>query len=69
VSNPLTVKQVAERWCVSRSIVYALVANGVIPHIRVGLGRGTIRISQEDVDRYEKERNRDDAHAYAEHFA
>lgn len=65
----LTVKQLAERWSVSRSIVYALVAGGVLPHVRVGLGRGTIRIEEAAVTEYEKKHSRDDEQSYAEHFA
>ena len=65
----LTVAQVATRWRVSRSIVYALVAGGQIPSIRVGLGRGTIRITEADADAYLKKNARDDVQHYAEHFA
>jgi len=60
VQRPLSVKQVADRWSVSRSIVYALVSNGIIPHVRVGIGRGTIRIAEEAVIEYEKKNSRDD---------
>jgi excisionase family DNA binding protein len=69
MKNPLTVKQLAARWGVSRSAVYALVAAGEIPHVRVGLGRGTIRVAQEDADEYEKKIRRDDAKLVSEHFA
>jgi len=48
----LTVKQAAERLGVSRALVYALVAAGKIRHERHGLGRGTIRISDEDLEVY-----------------
>lgn len=69
MKNPLSVKQVAGRWGVSRSIVYALVASGALPHVRVGLGRGTIRVEAEDADRYEQQKKRDDERVFAEHFA
>jgi excisionase family DNA binding protein len=65
----LTVQEVADRWCVSRSTVYALVANGALPHVRVGVGRGTIRIAEKDADDYLEKSSRDDAKTYAEHFA
>lgn len=65
----LTAKQVADRWRVSRSAVYALVAAGELPHLRVGLGRGTIRIAAADVERYERRQTRDTAAAFAGHFA
>jgi len=65
----LTVKKVAERWSVSPSTVYALLANGILPHVRIGSGRGTIRISHEDAEAYEAKNKRDDEKTYAEHFA
>ncbi len=51
----LNVKQTALRLNVSPSLVYALCAAGRLPHHRVGVGRGTIRIEEsaiEDVRRY-----------------
>lgn len=69
MDRPLSVKEVAERWGVSRSVVYALVAAGVLPSTRVGLGRGTIRVREGDADAYLKRHARDDAKLYAEHFA
>jgi excisionase family DNA binding protein len=63
------VKQVAERWRVSRSVVYALVAAGVLRSVRVGLGRGTIRVSEDAVLAYERDRARDDSRQFEEHFA
>lgn len=65
----LTVQEVADRWCVSRSTVYALVASGMLPHVRVGVGRGTIRISEKDADEYLEKSRRDDEKTYAEYFA
>lgn len=50
--NYLTIKQVAERLQVSLGTVYHLCAQGRMPHHRVGLGRGTIRISEEQFQRY-----------------
>jgi excisionase family DNA binding protein len=43
----LTVKQVAERLGVSPDTVYALCQAKKLRHVRVGLGRGHIRVSEE----------------------
>ena len=45
----LTTEEVATHLSVSRSLVYELVVKGKLPHHRVGVGRGTIRISEDDV--------------------
>ena len=45
----LTVKQVAERLNVSASCVYQLVETGRLSHHRIGVGRGAIRFSEQDV--------------------
>jgi excisionase family DNA binding protein len=45
----MTVDQVAERLEVKRSVIYALCADGVLAHIRIGRGRGTIRVTEEDL--------------------
>ncbi len=46
------VSQVAERLSVSESIVYALIDAGRLACHRIGVGRGTIRVSTEDLDAY-----------------
>ncbi len=48
----LTVKEAAARLGVSTKLVYALCAAGKIIHERHGLGRGTIRISEEALEAY-----------------
>ena len=48
----LRVKEVSEHLGVSIGWVYQLVAAGRLKHLRVGLGRGTIRIKEESVDEY-----------------
>jgi len=53
--NMHTVKQVAERLNVSTKLVYALCSAGKIGYVRYGLGRGTIRISEEAVQQYMEE--------------
>jgi excisionase family DNA binding protein len=50
--NCFTVRQVAERLGVSRAIVYQLCAQKKLAHVRVGVGRGTIRIREQDLDDY-----------------
>src|SRR4051812_19722986 len=45
-----TVRQVAERLRVSTATVYQLCADQKLPHFRVGAGRGTIRIREEDLE-------------------
>jgi excisionase family DNA binding protein len=41
------VKEVAERLEVSQDTIYSLVAAGKLRCIRVGVGRGTIRVTEE----------------------
>ena len=48
----LKVTQVAEQLNVSESIVYALINGGQLAHHRIGVGRGTIRVSNEDLEAY-----------------
>jgi excisionase family DNA binding protein len=54
----MTVKQAAQRLEVAPSTVYALCAAGLMPHHRVGLGRGVIRIDEADVRDYIEARRR-----------
>jgi excisionase family DNA binding protein len=48
----LSVKQAAARLQCSKATVYLLCSAKVLPHSRVGLGRGVIRIAEADIDRY-----------------
>lgn len=48
----LTVRDVAVRLRVSQSCVYALVQQGRIASHRIGGGRGVVRISEADLQRY-----------------
>ena len=51
MSEPLlTVAEVAERLRCSRALVYQLCEKGRLSHMRLGLGRGTIRISLRDLN-------------------
>ena len=45
-----TVEQAASQLQVSKSNVYSLIERGRLACHRIGVGRGTIRISQEDFD-------------------
>lgn len=48
----LTVRDVAQQLNVSPGCVYSLVARFEIAHVRIGAGRGTIRIREEDLGEY-----------------
>ena len=48
----LTVKQAAERLKCSSALVYQLCAERRLAHVRLGLGRGTIRIREDDLDQF-----------------
>ena len=44
-----TVNEVASRLNVSRSTIYNAIESGSLPHHRFGKGRGTIRVSEEQL--------------------
>lgn len=46
----MTVKETAERLHCSPSTVYQLCGFGKLPHSRIGLGRGVIRIAEGDIE-------------------
>jgi excisionase family DNA binding protein len=48
----VNVRQAAEQLEVSPSLIYSLCASGKLGHYRVGLGRGAIRITDDDVRAY-----------------
>jgi excisionase family DNA binding protein len=48
----LTIKQVAERLNVGLGTAYALCARRQLEHVRVGAGRGTLRVSEEALERF-----------------
>lgn len=48
----LTVKQAAQEMCVSATCVYQLVSAGKLACHRIGIGRGTVRISNDDLAAY-----------------
>ena len=48
---PLTVQQAAALFNIPARTLYALCADGSLPHARIGTGRGTIRIKPADLNR------------------
>jgi excisionase family DNA binding protein len=48
----MTVREVAEKLQVAKTTVYDLCAKGLLAHHRVGIGRGTIRIVESDLQAY-----------------
>ncbi len=48
----LSVQQVADRLQVSPSCVYQLIDSGKLSHHRIGVARGTIRVSEDDLTTY-----------------
>jgi excisionase family DNA binding protein len=47
-----TVREVAERLRVSAQVVYRLCRDGKLRHLRVGVGRGAIRVRDEDLNAF-----------------
>ena len=48
----LTVREVADHLRVSPSCVYGLIGRGLLACHRIGLGRGTIRVTAEQLARF-----------------
>ena len=48
----LKVSEVARRLNVSAGCVYELVARGRLPSHRIGVGRGAIRVREEDLSQF-----------------
>ena len=46
------VRQIAGQLGIAPTTVYAMCKKKLIPHVRVGTGRGAIRISEEGLARY-----------------
>ena len=54
----MTIKQVATRLKMDYSHIYRMIRAGVLPCIKVGIGRGVIRVQKSDLEAYiEGERN------------
>ncbi len=51
----LTIKEAAERLNLCQATVYELCAQRKLRHVRLGVGRGTIRVSEADLDQYLQE--------------
>ena len=50
----MTVKEAAARLEVSPATIYAMITAGKLGHRRVGLGRGVIRISEEQLSAFSR---------------
>lgn len=48
----LTVTDVQQRLNVSRACVYSLIAEGKLPCVRIGVGRGTIRVDEAELEAF-----------------
>ena len=48
----MTVREAAQRLEVSTGTVYLLCSQGLLEHARIGTGRGTIRISEQQLSAY-----------------
>jgi len=48
--NYLKARQFAETYNIALNTVYAMCAEGRLPHVRLGTGRGTIRIPADALD-------------------
>jgi excisionase family DNA binding protein len=48
----LTVRQAAERLQVAPATIYGLCGRQKLAHLRIGAGRGTIRIPEESLDAF-----------------
>jgi excisionase family DNA binding protein len=49
VKNWLNVREVAAQLGVAPTTIYALCQEGRLPHARLGIGRGTIRVAASDL--------------------
>lgn len=50
----LSIKQACEKLHLGQTTVYGLCKRRMLRHVRVGLGRGSIRIDEKDLDEYLK---------------
>lgn len=54
----LNVRQVAKRLAIDYPNIYRMIKAGVLPCVRIGIGRGVIRIKESDLEAYiERKRN------------
>lgn len=53
--GPLTVKQAAAYLNVSPKTIYAACDSGALRHLRIGEGRGTIRIKKKDLEAFKRQ--------------
>ncbi len=48
----LKVKEIVDRLKVSQACVYQMIAERKIAHVRIGVGRGAIRVGEEDLQAF-----------------
>jgi excisionase family DNA binding protein len=54
----LNVRQVAKRLAIDYPNIYRMIKAGVLPCVRIGIGRGVIRVKESDLEAYiERKRN------------
>jgi excisionase family DNA binding protein len=51
----MTVREAAGQLEITPSGIYALCSRGLLGHMRIGVGRGVIRIEQSDIDSFKVE--------------
>jgi excisionase family DNA binding protein len=52
----LKVPQVAELLACSNATVYALIEQGLLPAVKIGVGNGGVRVRREDLDSFVESR-------------
>ena len=56
MTSLLNIKDVRERLGLGQGATYGLIASGSIPSLRVGMGNRSIRVREEDLDRWIRSR-------------
>lgn len=54
----LTVEEVAKILKFKRRHIYTMLRNEILPFVRIGLGRGVVRIKKSDLEEYMKHGNK-----------
>lgn len=52
----MTIAEIAKKLHISPACAYALVESKELAHYRIGVGRGTIRVSEEQLEAYLKKK-------------
>jgi excisionase family DNA binding protein len=59
IDKLLNVRQVAKRLAIDFPNVYRIIKAGLLPCVRIGLGRGVIRVKESDLEAYIEGRKSD----------